>query len=120
MLTLDSPFFIISRNSPGSRKFFLWRGIDSRKLCDNRFDLKLHYSFYDSCFGKIMFDICFHFVAGHCINGEDIVRSGYLVDSVRLGEHDLRLDPDCQEVIIANNFFFTFFHSITHSRSFGM
>lgn len=47
-----------------------------------------------------MSDICSHFAkAGHCINGEDIARNGYVVDSVRLGEHDLRNnDQDCQEV----------------------
>lgn len=36
--------------------------------------------------------------AAHCVSGTTIVRNRYILDSVRLGEHDLRIDPDCQEV----------------------
>lgn len=36
--------------------------------------------------------------AAHCINGFEIVRRRFVVDSVRLGEHDIRTNPDCQEV----------------------
>lgn len=33
--------------------------------------------------------------AAHCLHGPIIVRNRYRLDSVRLGEHDLRDDPDC-------------------------
>lgn len=33
--------------------------------------------------------------AAHCIRGPVIIRNRYILDSVRLGEHDLRTDPDC-------------------------
>lgn len=42
--------------------------------------------------------------AAHCINGVDLVQKGYVLDAVRLGENDLRTDPDCDEV----KFKFTF------------
>lgn len=36
--------------------------------------------------------------AAHCINGIDIVRTGYVLDSVRLGEDNLRTNLDCEQV----------------------
>lgn len=47
---------------------------------------------------RITNDIFFHFIAAHCISSPQIVRNRYVIDSVRLGENDLRSDPDCQEV----------------------
>lgn len=40
----------------------------------------------------------FHFPAAHCIRGSVIIQHRYVLDFVRLGEHDLRTDPDCKAV----------------------
>lgn len=36
--------------------------------------------------------------AAHCIQAARLVRDGFVPDYVRLGEHDLRSDKDCEEV----------------------
>lgn len=37
-------------------------------------------------------------VAAHCVKSDSLVRSNYKIDSVRLGEHDLRTEIDCEDV----------------------
>lgn len=37
-------------------------------------------------------------IAAHCIRGTTLVSSGYTADAVRLGEHNLRSEIDCEEV----------------------
>lgn len=43
---------------------------------------------------------CFflQFVAAHCVHGPITDQYRYVLDSVRLGENDLRTDTDCQDV----------------------
>lgn len=36
--------------------------------------------------------------AAHCIRGTSLVKSGYTADAVRLGEHNLKSEIDCEEV----------------------
>lgn len=36
--------------------------------------------------------------AAHCIRGSNLAKNQFTLDSVRLGENDLRSDIDCQEV----------------------
>lgn len=38
--------------------------------------------------------------AARCINGVDIVQRGYVLDFVRLGEYDLRTDPDLDSLSV--------------------
>lgn len=51
--------------------------------------------------------------AAHCVRGTTIVRNRYILDSVRLGENDQRIDPDCQDVcpreMLSCIFFFLIF-----------
>lgn len=42
--------------------------------------------------------IVFYFVAAHCVRSRMVQRGGYVIDSVRLGEYDLRSLADCYEV----------------------
>lgn len=45
--------------------------------------------------------------AAHCIRGTSLVKNRFEVVSVRLGEHDLLSDIDCEEVrtlLISSNF----------------
>lgn len=35
--------------------------------------------------------------AAHCVSGSNLVKNQFTLDSVRLGEKDLRTNPDCEE-----------------------
>lgn len=59
----------------------------------------------------------FQFAAAHCIKGTSLVRSGYTVDFVRLGEHDLRTQIDCEDVSVCLSFDYIF---IKRRFSFGL
>lgn len=49
-------------------------------------------------FTTITIDFIPFFVAAHCIRNVKLDRLRYVLNGVRLGENDLRTDPDCQEV----------------------
>lgn len=70
--------------------------------CENNFK-QLSYSIYMF----ISFLQCAHITAAHCIRGTSLVKSRFTATSVRLGEHDLLSEIDCEEVFIVTLIFNT-------------
>lgn len=43
-----------------------------------------------------------NFAAAHCIAGTEMVQSYFRLDSIRLGEHNISTERDCQEIDCAD------------------